>query len=54
MAERGQHQLLTVDSQDDFQRRLNALTELIWRALYAHAPARVGAPGPSNSAESDV
>jgi TetR/AcrR family transcriptional regulator, ethionamide resistance regulator len=40
MAERGQHQLLTVDSQDDFQRRLNALTELIWRALYAYAPAR--------------
>jgi TetR/AcrR family transcriptional regulator, ethionamide resistance regulator len=40
MAERGQHQLLTVDSQDDFQRRLDALTQLIWRVLYAYAPAR--------------
>lgn len=40
MAERGQHQLLVVRSEIEFSRRLDALAELVWNALYAFAPAR--------------
>ena len=40
MAERGQHQMVRSAGDAELERLIDAYTDVVWHALYAHAPSR--------------
>ncbi len=43
MAERGQHQMVRSADDAELERLIDSYTDVVWHALYAHAPSRTGA-----------